>query len=133
MNSPIIPLRWRAAFTLVELLVVIAIIGILVALLLPTLQAVRETARQTRCVTMQKQISIALKTYEQANSRLPAGCFYQTTDAGRQYINEDYDRLQVGQSGTVGSQAEARAYSPFSFFVSLLPYLDGGRQRTDCQ
>jgi prepilin-type N-terminal cleavage/methylation domain-containing protein len=114
----------RRAFTLVELLVVIAIIGILVALLLPTLGSVRESARRMQCVAMQKQLAVALKTSEQASGRLPAACFYQTTDGGRQYVNGDYKTLLVGQADAVGSQAAVRNYSPFSFFVMLLPYLD---------
>ena len=114
----------RRAFTLVELLVVIAIIGILVALLLPTLGQVRESARLTQCVAMQKQLGLALKTSEQATGRMPAACFYQTTDGGRQFINADYQTLQVGQDGTVGSQSAPRNYSPFSFFVQLLPFLE---------
>ncbi len=115
--------KTRSAFTLVELLVVIAIVGILVSLLLPTLSTVLETARVTQCVAMQKQLALALKTSEQANGRLPAACFYQTTDGGRQYVNGDYKTLQVGQTGAVGSQATERDYSPFSFYVELLPRL----------
>ena len=73
---------------------------------------------------MQKQLAMALKTSEQASGRLPAACFYQTTDGGRKFVNGDYKNLEVGQSGTVGSHAEERSYSPYSFFVALLPYLE---------
>lgn len=61
----------RGAFTLVELLVVIAIIGILVALLLPAIQAARESARRSQCQSHMKQIGLATLNFEQAKKMLP--------------------------------------------------------------
>ncbi|MGD9126663.1 MAG: DUF1559 domain-containing protein [Planctomycetia bacterium] len=61
------------AFTLVELLVVIAIIGILIALLLPAIQAAREAARRIQCNSSMKQCGLAILNYESAHSRLPCG------------------------------------------------------------
>jgi prepilin-type N-terminal cleavage/methylation domain-containing protein/prepilin-type processing-associated H-X9-DG protein len=60
-----------AAFTLVELLVVIAIIGILVALLLPAIQAARESARRSQCLSQIRQIGLACLNYESTKKRFP--------------------------------------------------------------
>ena len=89
--SPATPYALRFGFTLVELLVVIAIIGILVALLLPAVQAARESARLTQCKNNLKQIGLALHLYHDVQESLPQGWY----DDGRGWSAEILPQLEL--------------------------------------
>jgi prepilin-type N-terminal cleavage/methylation domain-containing protein len=90
----------RTAFTLVELLVVIAIIGILVALLLPAIQAARESARRTQCGNNLKQLGLATQMYHDVNRVFPKG--------GKNHVN--------------CCNSSVRDYWTWTFYI--LPYME---------
>jgi prepilin-type N-terminal cleavage/methylation domain-containing protein len=94
----------RKGFTLVELLVVIAIIGILIALLLPAIQAAREAARRIECGNHLKQIATAMHDYVNAEKRFPSGGW------GIGYAPHPDRGMGVNQTG--------------SAFYVLLPYME---------
>ena len=72
----------KTGFTLVELLVVIAIIGILIGMLLPAVQQVREAARRTQCANNIRQIALANHNYESAHGHFPPGFVLETNTSG---------------------------------------------------
>src|SRR5437763_796142 len=102
----------RSAFTLIELLVVIAIIGILIGLLLPAVQKVREAANRMSCSNNLKQIGLAIHSYHDTENFIP--------------INRDgdpgYGPARFGCSGNGCDETS----SSWSFLALLLPYLEQG-------
>ena len=107
--------RFPTGFSLVELLVVIAIVGILISLLLPAVQAARESARRVQCVNQLKQLSLAALNYESAHGHLPPSGILDP-------LEKTYTRR--GKPPIQYPVVDQKIGKQFSWMVLLLPYLE---------
>ena len=105
LNGSYLHRKSLKAFTLVELLVVIAIIGVLVALLLPAVQAAREAARRSSCQNNLKQLSLATQLYEGSYGKLPTGARNEEGSMWSYYIMPFIEQENAQEMMSIGDNS----------------------------
>ncbi len=107
----------RAAFTLIELLVVIAIIGVLVALIMPAVQAARESANRAKCINNLKQLGLAAQEYHDGFNQFPSGWVCDSVNDANCQMNSPVPYMWAGQSGLFVKLEQVNLFNEINYML----------------